>query len=118
MTLFFKMKKRNNTYLLEVVMLGSKEQCDKYLVEISILDVVSQPVISSSSPPRPITMEQWGPCLTVTEETLSTVWWYSDEIKKNVFEVGVKIYYKEEVQQGTAKKARVEESEYNEKDLQ
>ena len=104
------MKKSDNLFSLEIVMVGSQEECEDYTAEISFMDPKSKPVLSFSFPPRPISMEDWGDtCLTVTEKSLASIWRYSHEEKASYIEVAVNIY-SNEGGQGWAKKARVEES--------
>ena len=116
MLFFLKIRKFFNTYALEVVMLGSQEECEKYSVEISILDSKANPVISSRFPPRPLGLEQMGcDCLTVTEKALARVWTCSQDNRKR-FQVAVNIYGKDEEVEARVKKARVQESEDDEKE--
>ena len=116
MLFFFKIRKFNHIYSLEIVMLGSQEECEQYSVEISILDSKANPVILSRFPPRPLSLEQLGSdCLTVTEKALARVWTCSQDNRKR-FQVTVNIYGQDEEVKGRVKKARVEESEDDEEE--
>jgi hypothetical protein len=68
---FFQLGKAQNIYFMEVVMLGPKEDCDKYRAEISVLDTNLQQTFKFRQHPRPIGLEMWGEfTLTIREATL------------------------------------------------
>ena len=111
---FLKAGKNDNQFSLEVVMLGSPEECEDYRAEISILDSKQHPVLSSSFPPRPISLEVRGnKCLVVTQELLASIWKYYEEQKMNRFRVKVNIY---SIIEGKAKKVMLQKEESDDGD--
>jgi hypothetical protein len=58
-------------YRMEVVMVGSQEDCNKYNAEISVLDTNLHPTFKFSHHPRPISLQKWGDlALTIGEQAL------------------------------------------------
>ncbi len=79
------MRRLNKEYSVEVVMLGSQEECKRFNVEISILD-------SSAKQVFPINQDEWGDfSLTVKEPALAKIWKHDSENKEYVFKVKVHI---------------------------
>ena len=92
--LFFRMKKVNNVFNFEVVMVGSEEECEKTTARITVLDtsINSKSVAEFSYNPRPLGLEKWGDfCFSVPEKVLSKVWQYHGERKDYGFKIAVKI---------------------------
>jgi hypothetical protein len=80
-TFFFKMKKEKKILTLELVLLGTQEEANKYFAEISISDPKNKiKSLKSCFEPRPIDQDKWGSaCYTVTESVLAKLWNYNDK---------------------------------------
>ena len=92
---FFRMRRQNNIYQSEVVMLALEEDCAKYSCEISVRPFnyeTGAPVFTTIYQPRPISTEKWGTFLmTVPEEALAKTWKYEETNKQYLFKYAVKI---------------------------
>ena len=74
---FVKTGMKEGIFKVDVVLKGSQEDCDGFMVEASIVNVeTGNPVIKSSFQPRPLINHQDEDiiCLLVTEKSLSKVW--------------------------------------------
>ena len=90
---FFNMGKPNYHYSLEVVMLGSEEDCWKNTMEVSVMGPDSDTAdIQSRFRPRPIglTNDTDGFCLIFKQESLAKIWKYNGVDKRFEFKVSVK----------------------------
>ena len=54
-TFFFRLRKEGNLFFAEAVMLGVKESCEKFVLEVSIFDPESKISSSATLVPRPAT---------------------------------------------------------------
>ena len=72
---FCRVAKKNRIYIVEVVMKRSKEECKKYLVEVSMLSAsTGKSVFKTQFLPRPMVgVNQPDHCLRVSEERMSEV---------------------------------------------
>jgi hypothetical protein len=91
-TFFLKIKK-NKIFTLELVLLGTQQEANKYFAEISIYDFKNKiKSVKSCFETRPIDQDQWGSaCFTVTESVLAKLWNYNAETKGFEFSVKVQI---------------------------
>ena len=97
-TIFFRMRKSQNIFEMEVVMKGSKDDCLKYDAEIPIHDIkTGDVVLQMCHSPRPISTLDWGPVrLLVSQETLASWWKLDPDTKKHKFLVGVEMSEKKQ----------------------
>ena len=73
-------------------MLGVKESCEKFMLEVSIFDPESKISSSATLVPRPATATNDGEgCLTVHQKTLATIWKHNVEMKSYEFQVSIKV---------------------------
>ena len=73
---FLRIVKRNRTYMCDVVMEGTKEDCKGYVVKASVVNMeTGQPVYKAIFPPKPLDDQKEAKyCLAVSEEAISDVW--------------------------------------------
>ena len=91
-TFFFRLRKEGELLFAEAVMLGDKESCEEFWVEVSIFDPESQICSSATFVPRPAGATNDGEgCLTVHQETLATIWKHNVEMKSYEFQVSIKV---------------------------
>ena len=85
---FVQSKRENHFFYCEVIMQGDVEECKGFLVDLEISDKGN--TYSTKSPPRPISLENWG-CmgLCVQERALSNIWTLQDD--HYTFEVYISI---------------------------
>jgi len=78
---FVRSSRKKGRYEVDVLMKGSQEDCEVFMVEASILNVdTRKPVFKSSFQPRPLTdgdQDEAIYCLSVPEKGLSKAWKYS-----------------------------------------
>ena len=69
---------RNGSFLCDVMMKGTKEECRGYVAKVSVLDAESgQAMLTTSFSPRPLDAEyEVGFCLSAPKQALSEVWKY------------------------------------------
>jgi len=76
-------------FTVDIVMKGSKEECDEFWIEATVLDTKSndfKPAFKATFHPRPLGRENKpGFCLKVSQESLSEVWKYNEE--KDVYHI-------------------------------
>ena len=86
---YFRIRKVDHMFEMEVVMKGSKEGCGKFKAEISIYKPnILIPVMQMTLQPRPISQIEWGTfCLVVPEKSLATVWRHDKEKKMRTFKI-------------------------------
>lgn len=74
-TFFLRTKRENHYHSVEVVMLGSEEECKGFLASVTVLDKDGKVFTKNTSRPRPISLEKWGTMgLVLPEDTLSSIW--------------------------------------------
>ena len=75
---FVQSKRENHFFYCEVIMLGSAEECKGFVASLHISEKAN--TYSTKSPPRPISLENWG-CmgLCVQEKALSNIWTLQDD---------------------------------------
>ena len=89
---FFHIQRSGGTMAAEVVMLGSGEECENYIAEISLLGGGSKTVAKFSNAPRPMDKEKWGDfCFTVSQKAMDKIWKFDPAEKKFKFEIKVRI---------------------------
>jgi len=80
---FFRMEKKGDFYHIEVVMLGSEEECNKLTVVVSILDKEGvKEVVGFFCNPRPINEDSSAsatPHCLLSAETLMPLWSHNEE---------------------------------------
>jgi len=81
---FFRMRKLNNLCSMEVVLLGTQIETEKYYAEISVFNPKAKfKSTKSCFEPRPISQDEWGiGCFTVTESVLAKLWSYNAEERR------------------------------------
>ena len=91
-TFFFRLRKEGDLFFAEAVMLGVKEACKKFTLEVSVFDLESKISSSATLVPRPAaaTNDVEG-CLTVHQKTLATIWKHNVEMKSYEFQVSIKV---------------------------
>ena len=71
---------RNGCFLCEVVMKGTKEECQGFMAKVSVLDAESgQAMLTTSFSPRPLALDaeyEAGFCLSASKQALSDAWKY------------------------------------------
>jgi len=78
---FVRSTRKEGVYIVDVLMKGSQEDCENFMVEASILNAETRkPVFKSSFQPRPLT-DQNVPifCLSAPERGLSKAWKYDED---------------------------------------
>ena len=91
-TFFFRLRKEGDLFFAEAVMLGVKESCEKFMLEVSIFDPESKISSSATLVPRPASATNQGEgCLTIHQKTLATIWKYNFEMKSYEFQVSIKV---------------------------
>ena len=91
-TFFFRLRKEGDLFFAEAVMLGVKESCEKFMLEVSIFDPESKISSSATLVPRPAAATNDGEgCLTVHQKTLATIWKHNVEMKSYEFQVSIKV---------------------------
>ena len=91
-TFFFRLRKEGDLFFAEAVMLGVKESCEKFMLELSIFDLDSKISSSATLVPRPASATNQGEgCLTVHQKTLATIWKHNVEMKSYEFQVSIKV---------------------------
>jgi len=90
---FVKSTRKGGRYEVDVLMKGSQEDCEKFMVEASILNAETEkPEFKSSFKPRPLTDQNEAIyCLSVPEEGLSRAWKYGQDEGKYIILCSVKI---------------------------
>ena len=75
---FVRCSRKGDMFVIDVVMMGSKEDCKEFMVEASILDSVSgKSMFKSIFQPRPLTNHNEAAfCLSVPEGAVSDAWKY------------------------------------------
>ena len=75
---FVQSKRENHFFYCEVIILGSAEECKAFVASLHISEKAN--TYSTKSPPRPISLENWG-CmgLCVQEKALSNIWTLQDD---------------------------------------
>ena len=93
-TCFMNMNKHNNIISMEVVMVGSEEDCMQHKVEISVQSPETEEVIFKSMfSPRPISAtNKEEMCLTVKQTSLAKFWQYNKDLKGYNFAISVQIH--------------------------
>ena len=72
---FVRTKRENHHHYVEVVMLGSADECKGFLASAAVLDKELKVFTKNTSRPRPISLEEWGTMgLVIPEDTLSSIW--------------------------------------------
>ena len=90
---FVRFTRKEGVYKVDVLMMGSQEACEDYMVEASILNAKTRkPVFKSSFQPRPLT-DQNEPmfCLSAPERGFSKAWKYDKDAGKYYIVCSVKI---------------------------
>ena len=91
-TFFFRIRKEQGIFSIEIVMLGQKDDCERYLAEISVLNCLSEPVFKASYSPRALSREDWGDfCFSLPQKALKKIWTFREERKVYEFQVAVNI---------------------------
>ena len=91
-TFFFRLRKEGDLFFAEAVMLGVKEACKKFTLEVSVFDLESKISSSATLVPRPASATNQGEgCLTIHQKTLATIWKYNFEMKSYEFQVSIKV---------------------------
>jgi len=90
---FVRRGRKGDVFMIEVVMMGSKEGCKEFMVEASILDTVSgKSMFKSTFQPRPMANQNEAVfCLSVPERAVSEVWKYNMLKEKYRIEYLVKV---------------------------
>ena len=90
---FVRPARRAGIFTVDVVMKGSEEECQDFLVEASILNVESrESVFKSTFQPRPLTDQNEAIfCLSVPEKGVSKAWKYEESKKVHRIDFLVKI---------------------------
>jgi len=91
---FFRINKINNIFSMEVVMLGSEEECRQHKAEVSAVNPdTKEVVIKSIFNPRPISATNSEDlCLSVKQTSLSKFWRHDQEAKKYLVSICVQIH--------------------------
>ena len=76
---FIRSSRKEGRYEVDILMKGSQEDCEDFMVEASILNVETRkPVFKCTLQPRPLTdQDEAIYCLSVPEKGLSKAWKYS-----------------------------------------
>ena len=92
-TFFGRMKWKDNSFTLDVVMKANEEECENYLVEASVMDVkTGKLMFKSTFPPRPLVKENNpGFCLVVPQNSMAKVWKLNESEDKYYFSHHIKI---------------------------
>ena len=92
-TFFGRMKWKDNSFTLDVVMKANEEECENYLVEASVMDVkTGKLMFKSTFPPRPLVKENNpGFCLVVPQNSMAKVWKLNENRDKYSFSHHIKI---------------------------
>lgn len=94
-TFFLQTNKEDNIFSMDVVMLGSKEQCEGLNVEVSFTNPVTKEEFHKSTfSPRPITdtNDTEDASLIIRQSTIAKGWHFNQEIKEYEFVVTAKVY--------------------------
>ena len=94
-TFFLQIMKEDNIFSMDVVMLGSKEQCEGLNVEVSFTNPVTKEEFHKSTfSPRPITdtNDTEDASLIIRQSTIAKGWHFNQEIKEYEFVVTAKVY--------------------------
>jgi len=94
-TFFLQILKEDNIFSMDVVMLGSKEQCKGLKAKVSITNPVTKEEFHMSTfSPRPITdtNDTEDASLIIRHSTIAKGWHFNQETKQFEFEVKAKIY--------------------------
>jgi len=95
---FVRSHKKDENYIVDVVMKGSQEDCENFKVKASLLNVETldsesgKSVFKSSFQPRPLTSQNEATyCLSVPEKGVSKVWKYEESEERYHIRFLVKI---------------------------
>lgn len=90
---FVRCAKKDENYVVDIVMKGSQEDCEDFMVEASLLNVESgKSVFKASFQPRPLTdQNEFIYSLSVPEKGVSKAWNYDDSEGKYHIQFLVKI---------------------------
>ena len=93
MFFFVRSAREVGVYKVDVLMTGSQEDCEDYMVEASILNAETRkPVFKSSFQPRPLTDQNEAIfCLSAPERGLSKAWKYDENWEGYAITCSVKI---------------------------
>ena len=92
-TFFGRLTRKSSFFNLDVVMKANKEDCEKYLIEASMVDAKTDKIIFKAIfPPRPLVKENNpGYCLLVPQEAMARVWKLTENGKGYYFSQHIKI---------------------------
>ena len=93
-TFFLRMQKEENIFSVDVVMLGSKEQCEGLAAEVSFTNPVTRrEFFKSTFSPRPITAtnDTEDASLIIKQRTVAKGWNFNRETKHYEFKVTAKV---------------------------
>ena len=90
---FARFVKKEGNYIVDVVMKGSQEECEGFMVEASMVNVESdKAVFKASFQPRPMTDKNEAIyCLSVPEKGMSKAWKYDPDEGKYLIGYTIKI---------------------------
>ena len=88
---FVRMDKTDGIFSIEVAMKGSNVDCEKYLVEVTVMNV-DMPIFKSQYHPRPIGKDNEKQfSLSFSQAAISKVWKFNKMTRRFFFDVSVKI---------------------------
>ena len=93
-TFFLRIQKEGNIFSVDVVMLGSKEQCEELAAEVTFTNPVTRrEFFKSTFSPRPITTtnDTEDASLIIKQRTVAKGWNFNRETKHYGFEVTAKV---------------------------
>ena len=93
-TFFLQAKKEDDVIYMDVVMLGSKEQCEVLTAKVSFINPVTEKVFYESNfSPRPIaeTNNTEDFSLMIRQRSIARGWYFHQKTKSYMFEVKVKV---------------------------
>ena len=94
-TFFVRMDKTGGTFSIEVVMKGSKVECEQYVAEVTVLNMDSDdvPIFKAQYHPRPIGKDNLKEfTLSFSQTAISKVWKFNQMTRRFFFDIGVKIH--------------------------
>jgi len=91
---FVRLSRRGGNFMIDVVMKGSKEECEEFRVKASIVDAVSRKsMFKATFQPRPLSNQNEAVgCLSASEKAVSQLW------KHNVLKKQYEIKYRVKVE--------------------
>jgi len=94
-TFFVRMDKTGGIFSIEVVMKGSKVECEQYVVEVTVLNMNSDdvlPIFKSQYHPRSIGKDNLKEfTLSFSQTAISKVWKFNPMTRRFFFDISVKI---------------------------